>query len=252
MNMMGKIIGGTIGFAMGGPLGAIAGAVFGHAYDSSSELDESATRSSQLSHGEKNQLTFFVASFSMLAKLAQSDGQITREEVNAVERFISQDLKLSSQSRRVAMDVFLAAIRAPESFEAYATQFYNEFAHDAQMMEMMVDLLFRVSIADAPLSKREEALIQNASRIFRFSPSQYDRIKSRYVSDSEKYYAILKSSPTDSMEQIKSQYRKLASEYHPDKITAKGLPDEFVQLANDRFREIQAAYDTIKQERGVK
>ena len=252
MNMMGKIIGGTIGFAMGGPLGAIAGAVFGHAYDTSSEMDAAEARHSGISNGERNQLTFFVASFSMLAKLAQSDGQITREEVNAVERFISQDLKLSSQSRKVAMDVFLAAIRSPESFEAFATQFYNEFTYNAQMMELMVDILFRVSIADAPLSNREETLIQSASIIFRFNPSQYERIKSKYVSSSEKYYAILKSAPTDPMEQIRSQYRRLVSEYHPDKITAKGLPDEFVQLANERFREIQAAYDAIKQERGVK
>jgi DnaJ like chaperone protein len=250
--MIGKIIGGTIGFAMGGPIGAIAGAVFGHAYDASKEMDYAESHAHRIAYRQRDQLTFFVASFSMLAKLAGSDGQITREEVTAVERFISQDLKLSMESRKIAMDVFLAAIRSPEPFEAFAGQFYNEFAHHPQMLELMVDILFRVSVADISLTQKEESLIQYASRIFKLSPSQYERIKSRYVSSSEKYYKILKSSPNDSMEQIKSQYRKLASEYHPDKITAKGLPDEFVQLANERFKEIQTAYEEIKRERGVK
>ena len=52
-------------------------------------------------------------------------------------------------------------------------------------------------------------------------------------------------------DEVKKQYRKLVTEYHPDKIEAKGLPEEFVQLASDKFREIQEAYDAIKKERGM-
>lgn len=68
---------------------------------------------------------------------------------------------------------------------------------------------------------------------------------------SEKYYAILGCSKDDPDDRIKKQYRTLAFEYHPDKIASKGLPEEFIQLANDKFREIQEAYDAVKKERGL-
>ncbi|WP_291465837.1 DnaJ domain-containing protein [Desulfobacula sp.] len=61
----------------------------------------------------------------------------------------------------------------------------------------------------------------------------------------------MKCDETSSNEEIKKQYRKLVSEYHPDKIEAKGLPEEFIKFANDKFKEIQEAYDTIKKERGI-
>ena len=52
--------------------------------------------------------------------------------------------------------------------------------------------------------------------------------------------------------EVKKAYRKLASEYHPDKIIAKGLPEEFVELAHKRFQEIQAAWEEIRQARGLR
>jgi DnaJ like chaperone protein len=67
----------------------------------------------------------------------------------------------------------------------------------------------------------------------------------------EKYYAILQSTKQDSDDHIKKQYRKLVMEYHPDKIISKGLPEEFNQLAHDKFREIQEAYEIVKKERGI-
>ena len=80
MGWMGKLVGGTIGFALGGPLGAILGATFGHAFDAESDLDQENNRQ-RLSSVEQHQLTFFVGAFSMLAKLTQADGQVTREEI---------------------------------------------------------------------------------------------------------------------------------------------------------------------------
>ncbi|UCD88765.1 MAG: TerB family tellurite resistance protein, partial [Desulfobacterales bacterium] len=83
MGIIGKIIGGTIGFAMAGPLGAIAGAALGHAFDSNGHHYQTAERP-RLAPGEEAQFTFFVAAFSMLAKLAKADGRISREEIDAV------------------------------------------------------------------------------------------------------------------------------------------------------------------------
>jgi len=89
-------------------------------------------------------------------------------------------------------------------------------------------------------------------RLFPKSDERYKKLKSKYVQEFEKYYAILGCGKNDNNEHIKSRYRKLVMEYHPDKIVSKGLPEEFTKFAQDKFREIQEAYDYIRKERGIK
>lgn len=252
MGFMGKLVGGTIGFALGGPLGAVAGAVFGHAFDKNSDYDIGFENEQLAGGNAQAQLTFFVAAFSMLAKLARSDGQITQEEINSIERFMAEDLSLDPQSRKVARDIFHAASNTPESFQDYAVQFYNQFRDEPRLLEMMIDIMIRVSLADGHLSPAEEALLLSAVKIFKMSDATYNHLKAKYISDLDKYYAALGCSPQDSEEHIKRQYRKLVSEVHPDKIASKGLPEAFIQFANDKFREIQEAYEKIKAERNIK
>ncbi|MBW1893609.1 MAG: TerB family tellurite resistance protein [Deltaproteobacteria bacterium] len=252
MGWLGKVVGGTIGFALGGPLGAVAGATFGHAFDKNEqEYLSSPGGRMPLSEGEEEQLTFFVATFSMLAKLAKSDGRISDEEIKSIEQFMVHDLNLDHESRRVAGEIFQAATQSPEPFGNFASQFYNLFSYKLQILEMMIDILIRVSVADGRMSKSEEGLIQEAVRIFNFNENAYQKLKSKYVDDSDKYYSVLGTDPNASDDQIKQQYRKLVREYHPDTIASKGLPEEFTKFANDKFREIQEAYETVKKERGL-
>jgi DnaJ like chaperone protein len=251
MGWLGKVIGGTIGFAIGGPLGAVAGAVFGHGFDKT-EQQYISDQGSALDHSEESQFTFFVASFSMLAKLTKADGRISQEELASIDTFMIRDLGLNAASRQVAIDIFNAATRSGETFEDYAVQFYNAFRAQPQIIELMVDILFRVAVADGQMSANEERLILSAVRIFNFSDEAYRRVKSRYVKEVNRYYAVLKCDENDSNDTIKRQYRRLVSEYHPDKIASKGLPEEFTHFAGDKFREIQEAYNHIKQQRGIK
>jgi DnaJ like chaperone protein len=254
MGWLGKLVGGTIGFALGGPLGAIAGAAFGHAFDTSEQryLEGDRMRpgpGQRLSNSEQAQMTFFVAAFSMLAKLVKVDGRVAREEVASIEQFMIHDLHLDAQSRMVAMNIFHTALESPGSFEDFATQFYGQFQMQPQLLEVMIDILLRVSVADGTLNPAEEALILKAVKTFRFSDTQYRTIKSKYVRDIDKHYATLGTDRNATDEQIKKQYRKLVHEYHPDKIASKGLPEEFTRFAENKFREIQEAYDSIKKER---
>ena len=113
MSIIGKLVGGAIGFALGGPIGAIAGAVFGHAaFDKSADISPNM----HLSYGESSQITFFVATFSMLGKLARTDGQVSRAEMDAVRQFMTYDLNLSPESQQVAINIFNTAQESPESF----------------------------------------------------------------------------------------------------------------------------------------
>jgi DnaJ like chaperone protein len=251
MGIIGKIVGGTIGFALGGPLGAVAGAVFGHAFDRDDEI-MGHRRPDDLSSLEQSQLAFYVATFSMLAKLVKSDGQVSRDEIAAVEHFAIHDLGLDATSRSVALNIFHTALNSPARFEDFAMQFYDQFRHEQQLIEMMVDILLRVGVADGTLHTAEEALILSAVRIFNFSASRYEQLKSKYIKTYDQAYDVLGCQRGDSEDEIKRRYRHLVQTFHPDKIASKGLPDEFTQLAQDKFREIQTAYETIKEERGIK
>lgn len=247
MGIIGKVVGGTIGFAIGGPLGAIAGAVFGHAFDSN-ELALDSESQNALSSLEESQLAFFVGTFSMLSKLAKADGQVTREEIATIESFADRELGLSHPSRQVALNIFNAALNSPASFEEFAEQFYQRFRGQPQLIETMVDILLRVSVSDGSLNSSEESLILSAVRIFEMSQDRYSRLKSHYSTSTDRAYDILGCRSEDSMDEIKKQYRHLVRRYHPDTIAGMGLPDEFTQLAGQKFREIQSAYDEIKKQ----
>ena len=254
MSWLGKMIGGTIGFALGGPLGAVAGAAFGHTFvDKKEQVYLSSRPGSRdtLSSNEQAQLVFFTAAFSMLAKISKADGNITQKEISAVETFMKIDLQLDENSQQTAINIFRQAVNSSESFDAFARQFYSVFRTQPNIIELMMDVLLRVCVADGGVSAQEEAMLFSATRIFNYSSMDYSRLKSKYVKKNNPYYAVLKCNETCSNEEIKKQYRKLVNEYHPDKIEAKGLPEEFVKFANDKFKEIQEAYDHIKQERGI-
>ncbi len=249
MGIMGKVVGGTIGFAIGGPLGAIAGAAFGHAYDAGSEVYQLEGKP-RLTTGETSQATFFVAAFSMLAKLVKADGSVSREEIDSIEKFMLYDLNLDPQSRQYAMSIFHAATQSPGTFQDFAAQYYQQFRSRPQMLDIMMDVLLRVSVADGSLSANEDALVLDAARIFNLSDAHFSQLKSKYVKNVDKYYAILGCTRSDSIQQIKTQYRKKVSEFHPDKIASKGLPEEFTKFSEDKFREIQEAYEAIQAEKG--
>ncbi|MDY0220983.1 MAG: TerB family tellurite resistance protein [Desulfobacterium sp.] len=251
MGWLGKVVGGTIGFALGGPIGAVAGAAFGHSFDRKEALYLAQEESHQqrLSTDEESQLTFFVAAFSMLAKIAKVDGRVSDKEIATIEGFMTHDLNLNPESRSSAVNIFRQALNSHESFEAFAFQFYAAFRNQPRIIELMMDVLFRVSTADGAINDKEEALLASAARTFNLSDRDYARLKSRYVKAVNRFYSVLKIDDTATNEEIKRQYRAMVSDYHPDKIEAKGLPEEFIKLANDKFIEIKEAYDAIRKER---
>lgn len=245
------MVGGTIGFAMGGPIGAVAGAVFGHAFDVNDDRRLGVGARRQLSAAEESQMTFFVAVFSMLARLAMADGRITPEETKTIEQFMDRDLSLSPGNKQIAIRIFNQAANSNNSFDEFADQFYTRFHDKPELLDLMLDILLRVSLADGVLNAQEESLILSAARTFNYSDAAYQRIRKRYVRDNGNDYAVLNCTSSDSDEHIKRQYRKLVSDFHPDKIASKGLPEEFTAFATEKFQKIQDAYENIKRARNM-
>ena len=238
MSWMGKVLGGGIGFMVGGPIGAVLGAVLGHhTMDSDKTLD----------HDEERHGIYFVTTFSMLGKLSKADGQVSPEEIEVVERVMTDSLRLPLQARQFAIKIFNTAKDSRETFEDYARQFYGAFHDHPEVLVSLVDLLLRISHADGVVHPAEDRLIEQAVDIFGIGP-EYQQIKARYsnTNDLDKCYATLGANHGESLKDIKKKYRRLAMEFHPDRVKAKGVTPELALLAEERFKEIQQAFDVVE------
>lgn len=248
MSIWGKLGMGAIGFAVGGPIGAVIGAVVGHAM-----IDESAKGSPgfrQRLQLQQQQALFFVATFSMFAKLAKADGRICEREVETVERFMREALKLGPEQRQQAIDIFNAAKDRPEPFEDFARQFAQYFGSQPQLSQAMLEMLLQLAAADGSIDPAEERLIDEAARILGVGETQYEHMRRRYADKSssrlDEAYHSLGLEPGASFDEVRKAHRKLVREYHPDTVVSKGLPEDFMEYAKQRFQDIQDAYERIR------
>ena len=253
MGWFGKITFGTLGLFLGGPLGAIAGAAMGHllvdkGIDAAGRAVD-ATGGSRLGPAEQTQATYFISLFSILGKLSKIDGVVAREEIAVVDGFIN-GLPMADREKQFARQIFNEAKDSRYSMEDFATQLYQAVGAQPALLLSFLDLLFQIAAADGQFHPAEEAALKTVRDIFKISNQQFEDIKAVYFKDFDKFYKMLNCSPESSNEEIKSNYKKLVKEFHPDKIIAKGLPEEFIDFASNRFREIHESYEKIRQERG--
>jgi len=248
MSWFGKIMGGAIGLLFGGPLGAVAGATLGHfAFDKTAEAPEYGQK--KLNRTEQIQAAYFISLFSVLGKFAKIDGVVTRAEIAVIDRFLQQ-MGITGTERDFAIGIFNDAKDSPYTIQDFAGQFYEVSRHQRALLYSFIDLLFQLALADGRVHPEEEHAIDDIRRIFAISETEFAGIQGRYIDDAEKYYKVLNCTAAFTDEEIKKQYKKLAKEFHPDTIIAKGLPEEFVAFATKRFQEIQEAYEKVKKKRG--
>ena len=245
MSWFGKIMGGSVGFMLGGPIGALVGASLGHA------LIDDKTRSGLVESGrltgqEQRQAVFFTATFAMLGKMAKADGRVCENEINVVRSFMHDKLQLDGPAQQFAISVFDEAKDNSTSFEEYARQFGQVFQQEPQLRMMFYEMLFTIALADDVLHPAEEKILREAPVLLGLHADVFTTVKRQFVNDLSHHYAVLGLENDAEMADVKKAYRKLVSEYHPDKVVSKGLPDDFIKFAEEKFREINEAYEAIQ------
>ncbi len=243
MSIWGKVIGGVAGFALGGPLGALVGAMAGHA------LDKSRAERAGPSRVADKQVAFTLAVIVLSAKMAKADGKVTRDEVDAFKNIFH----IPADEMAGVGEIFDEARKDSKGFEPYAEQVGDLFAHDPAVLEELLGGLFHIAMADGVMHPNELEFLQNVAAIFGFSAHDFERIRAGFTDGGEAdAYEILGLARDATDSEVKKTYRKLILENHPDKLMAQGLPQEFVDLANEKMAAINAAYDRIGKERGLK
>ena len=238
MSIWGGITGGLLGFAVLGPIGALVGSVIG------SRISGNSSRK-RLNNFDR-QVAFFAALFACLAKLAKADGRVDEAEVQKIEEIISKKLNLSGEHRNFAINIFQKAKDDKNSFEAYASNLYKILSSSPNSLLVFYEILFELALADGILHPKEDELLKKIPHIFNFDQSVYINFYEKYVSQNKSYYKILGVKENSPFEDIKKSYLKKRKEFHPDTLIGKGLPEEFIEKAKEKFIEIQEAYEELE------
>lgn len=253
MSIWGKIIGGAAGLALGGPLGALLGAAAGHVmYDRRARDLQGLYADDGGGPGlEDAQLSFLLGFIALAAKVAKADGRVTRDEVAAMKSVVD----IPEDVEAMVRDVFNEAKKDAEGYEPYARQVAQLLNYKRAVLEDMLGALVMISHADGVYSPAERACIAGIARVFRLRESDVRRIERMFVMDGADAggdpYEILGVSPDAGDREVKGAYRAFLKDNHPDKVRAQGLPEEFVEVANRKVAEVNAAYDRIKRERDL-
>lgn len=239
MSIWGTILGGAAGFAFGGPIGALLGGAAAHF----------AGKASREQIGGATQQAIFAAGFiALCAKMAKADGVVTRDEINVFKKSFHVS---PSEAKRVAW-FFDQAKKEVDGFDAYAGQLYRQFHNQPAVLEQVIDLLFHIAMADGVMHPAEMDYLHEVARIFRISEADFSRILESHMGpDKSDPYTVLGINHDASDKEVKSAYRKLIKEHHPDLLMAQGVPEELIDVANDKLAAINGAYDKITKIRGI-
>ncbi|NWG47447.1 MAG: DnaJ family molecular chaperone [Alphaproteobacteria bacterium] len=240
MSIWGKLTGALAGFALGGPLGALLGGVAGHSIDRG--LEERTERETRPGH---RNVVFTIGVIALSAKMAKADGEVTEDEIHAFGEIFHVPPGEIENVRRV----FNLARKDVAGYEAYARQIARLFDPGAPILEDLLDGLFHIAKADGLVHERELAFLERVAEIFGYAGSAFERIRLRHVGGEKDPYTVLGVEPDIGDADLKAAHRALVRQTHPDALIARGVPEEFVSLANDRLAAINAAYDRIRSER---
>jgi len=195
----------------------------------------------------RRQVAFSMALIALSAKMAKADGIVTASEVAAFRSIFAVPESEQGHVTRL----FDLARRDVAGYDAYAARIAALYADNRDALVDVLDGLFAIAKADDAVHEAEFAYLESVATIFGIDGPAFERIAARHVIGPEgDPYLVLGVDRSWPRSEIRTQYRKLVAENHPDKFIARGLPEEFIAIANDRLAAINRAWEQIERERG--
>src|SRR5215467_15379832 len=193
-----------------------------------------------------NEVPFTLGVIALSAKMAKADGIITKDEVKAFK----EAFRVSDGDMKEVARIFNLAKEDVTGYEAFAEDLVNVFEGNSKLLEDVLEGLFHIAEADEILHPQEEQFLRNVAKRFGLTDTEFNYINARHVVATERNpYDVLGVNPSVSNAELKSHYRGLIADNNPDKLLARGVPKEFVTIANKRIAAIDAAYDAIVKQR---
>ncbi|MGD2112910.1 MAG: co-chaperone DjlA [Gammaproteobacteria bacterium] len=256
MAWWGTLLGGTLGYLFGGPLGALLGVALGRNFDRG--LKATGTRAAYDSGlQERIQAAFFTATFSVMGHIAKADGRVTPDEIAATEAIMAR-MQLDASQREAAIELFNAGKQEDFPLHAVLEQFRHECHRRRNLVQMFLEIQIATAMADRHLHAIEKRILHTIGAALGFAHADIERLFT-FVGAGEasesgetsltNAYRILGVSRDAGDAEVKKAYRRLMNQHHPDKLVAKGLPEEMMKMATEKTREIKTAYERIRKSR---
>ena len=258
----GLVLGALIGLT-GGPSGMLFGAAIGYYLD---KLIRSVAGVEGWTQA-KAQTAFFDATFCVMGKIAKADGQVTAEEIQYAEAVMTR-MQLTDDLRKRAIECFSQGKETAFDLAQVLEPLRRALVNNASVKQMFIEIQLQAALVDGAFSQAEGRVLTQVCQLLGITQQQFEAVAERMKAEQsfhksggqgqfegsgnaglKQAYGVLGVDQKCDTKSLKLAYRKLMSQHHPDKLVARGLPDEMMQIAKQKTQEIQAAYDAIKQSR---
>jgi DnaJ like chaperone protein len=260
MAYKGKLIGALLG-SLAGPMGSILGGLIGHLYDQAAEERRAAGDSGAAGGGSgvaappradtisTAQLQFLTALIGLAVAVTNADGSVRAEEIEALKAFFRENFPYGPEDQQLLANIVEETFANRDRLEVQALCSHFRSVSTPEGRRLLVRLLLKIASADGPGVKRaEERLVQRIAGSLGIEPAEFRSLAAEFTPQGGWAYRVLGLGPGVSDEEVRSAYRRLASDSHPDRVVSLGT--EFVRVAEEKFKQLQEAYEEIRSERG--
>lgn len=255
-----KLIGIIAGYYIFGFIGALIGLIVGSFFDRVRVYGSGGMNplSNALRQG-----VFLETVFILMGKLAKADGHVSQDEIAHVEQFM-QKLGMTAEHRVRAIALFKQGADPAFDIDPTYKRFMAICGHTKNLKQVLLVYLIVMAMADGHLHPAEEALLADIAGRLGYDQAAFKLVLDMVLNQShfaggqanvaaalDDAYKALGISKDSTDQEMKRAYRKLISQYHPDKLIGQGVPEDMIAMATEQAKEIQLAYDLIKKNRGT-
>ena len=255
-----KFIAFIVGYYLYGFVGALLGLFVGSFIDRLRAYGPGGVNPLQ---NALRQTVFLETMFISMGALAKADGRVSPEEIGHAEGMMKQ-LGMTPEHRIQAIELFKRGASPAFDMEPIYTRFMSVCGHTKHLKHVLLVYLITMALADGHIHPAEEALLAEIAGHLGYSPAAFKQLMDMVLNQShfgrgqpstetalEDAYKALGVTKEHTDQEIKRAYRKLISQYHPDKLIGQGLPADMIAIATEKAKEIQLAHDVIKQTRNI-
>jgi DnaJ like chaperone protein len=254
-----SVLGGALGYMIGGPLGAMLGVAFAGNLSKGKSNFRGSASDYRPGDQQRVQAAFFSSVFSVMGYIAKVDGKVSKSEILLAQQ-VMQHMQLSEDMQKAAKELFNQGKQKDFNLDEVLEQFRTESHRRTHLVRMFLEIQIQATYADGVFDDKEYDALKYIAQKLRFPIPELERLIQQFSVASGKSskltiddaYVILGADKSLTDKELKRAYRRLLAQHHPDKLVAKGLPDEMIKLANDKTQEIISAYELIKKHRGMR